>query len=225
MTVQALRPGLWRWTAPHPAWTPAEGGLEGWPREVGSVYLETTEAIVLVDPIVPEEPSERDRFWRALDGDVERLRLPLLVLLTCRWHVRGAPAVRERYGPGAVVVRGPDDGGENLEGLVDEPFEDGEEPAPGVRVVLAGTPPPDQEAVIVLERPAALVVGDLLLGDPLRPTPPSWFDRGPEGREWYAGARLGVLERLAALGPEMILTSHGEPVLAGGAAALRGLLA
>ncbi|HJZ61219.1 MAG TPA: hypothetical protein VKD47_03580 [Miltoncostaeaceae bacterium] len=225
MTVQQVQPGLWRWTAPHPAWTPADAGPEGWPRDVASVYHEAPDAVVLVDPIVPDERAEADRFWHALDRDVERLGLPVRVLLTCRWHVRSAAAVRDRYGRDAVSVRGPDDRGENLEGLVDEPFEDGDEPAAGVGVVLTGAPAPDQEAVVVLERPSALVVGDLLIGGPLRPTPPSWFDRGPDGREWYAGARVEVLERLAALAPEMVLTAHGEPVLEGGADALRAALA
>jgi hypothetical protein len=44
-----------------------------WPQEVGSVYAELPETIVLIDPQVP--PDEAERFWGALDRDVERRRL------------------------------------------------------------------------------------------------------------------------------------------------------
>ena len=60
MDVEQLAPGLWRWD--------------------GSVYVETAEAIVLIDPVVPAD--EPERFWRALDRDVERCGVPVHVLLT-----------------------------------------------------------------------------------------------------------------------------------------------
>ena len=49
--AQELRAGLWRWTAPHPEWQ--EG--DSWPQEVGSVYAELPDALVLVDPLVPAD--------------------------------------------------------------------------------------------------------------------------------------------------------------------------
>ena len=63
MDVTELVPGLWRWTAPHPDWSPEddEGG-EGWARDVGCLYLETPRALVLFDPLAPAEETERDRF-------------------------------------------------------------------------------------------------------------------------------------------------------------------
>ena len=91
MAVTELRPGLWRWTAPHPAW------IEGadWPREVGCVYYEAPGAVVLIDPLVP---PEREGFFRALDRDLERADRPLAILLTVPWHERSAEEVAERYG-------------------------------------------------------------------------------------------------------------------------------
>ena len=79
MDVTELRPGLWRWTAPHPAW------IEGadWPREVGCVYYEAPGAVVLIDPLVP---PEQEGFFRALDRDLERADRPLAILLTVLWH-------------------------------------------------------------------------------------------------------------------------------------------
>ena len=87
MEVGELVPGLWRWTAPHPEWTPDQGGPDGWEAEVASFYCEAEGDILLIDPIVPAEGSERERFWRALDRDVERVGAPHVVL-SCAWHVR-----------------------------------------------------------------------------------------------------------------------------------------
>ena len=102
MVVTELAPGLWRWTAPHPDWRPDAD----WPQEVGCVYAELSESVVLVDPLVPE--GEADRFWAALDRDVERLGVPVRVLETVRWHERSVDEVAGRYG--GSVWRGSGDG-------------------------------------------------------------------------------------------------------------------
>jgi hypothetical protein len=77
--VERLAEGVWSWTAP--------GGV--------SLYLETRDALVLVDPRLPE-PDEQERFWRALDHDVERLGLPLLLVFTAD-ETEDAAAFRARY--------------------------------------------------------------------------------------------------------------------------------
>ena len=41
MHIQKLRPGLWRWTALHPEWTPEEE----WGEEVACLYLETEDSL------------------------------------------------------------------------------------------------------------------------------------------------------------------------------------
>src|SRR2546430_8339903 len=91
MEVRELRPGLWRWTASHPEWEHAEH----WGPEVGSVYAELPDALVVIDPLVPAD--EEERFWSALDRDVERLGRPVHVLLTVHWHERSVAAVLDRY--------------------------------------------------------------------------------------------------------------------------------
>jgi len=91
MDVRELRPGLWRWTAAHPEWEHAEH----WGPEVGSVYAELPEVLVMVDPLVALD--DEDRFWEALDRDVERVGKPVHVLLTVHWHERSVAAVLERY--------------------------------------------------------------------------------------------------------------------------------
>jgi glyoxylase-like metal-dependent hydrolase (beta-lactamase superfamily II) len=96
MRVHEIATGLWRWTALHPGWTPADGGPDGWEQEVSCVFYEAPGAIVLVDPLVPME--DRDRFFEALDRDVERLGRPVRVLLTVADHRRSSAELAERYG-------------------------------------------------------------------------------------------------------------------------------
>ena len=70
MDVTRFADGLWRWTTYY----------EEWRDEVGCVYYEAPDAIVLIDPLVPAEPSEKARFWKALDRDVARVGRPVHVL-------------------------------------------------------------------------------------------------------------------------------------------------
>src|SRR5262249_27113975 len=96
--VTRIEEGLWRWTAVHPDWTPEEGGEEGGDPVVGCVYCECGDALLLIDPLAPDEGPDAERFWAALDGDVERLGLPVAALVTVHWHERSAAVVLERYG-------------------------------------------------------------------------------------------------------------------------------
>lgn len=145
MDVAELTPGLWRWTAGHPAWTPADG--DEWDAEVGCVYAEIDGGIVLVDPLVPEE---HERFWRALDRDVERLGAPI-VLTTSNDHTRSAAEIAARYGSGGAAGTG----------------------------VTAIPTAYHAEIVYWLEPYAAIVPGDVLLGADdggVRVCPDSWLD-------------------------------------------------
>jgi hypothetical protein len=92
MEVEELAPGLWRWSA-------ALAGEEVW-----CLYIETPTATVLVDPVVPDEP---ERFFRALDRDLERRGLPLAILGTRPDATASAEAFEERYGVVALELPGP----------------------------------------------------------------------------------------------------------------------
>src|SRR5580765_5681542 len=145
MRIREVATGLWWWTALHPAWTPADGGPEGWEQEVGCVYYEAPGAVVLIDPLVPME--DRDRFFRALDRDVERAGLPVRVLLTVDAHTRSSAELAERYA-----------------GTVDEL------PA-GVE-----TFPAWDERVLWIPEHAALVFGDVVVGrDGALALPRTWI--------------------------------------------------
>jgi hypothetical protein len=199
MEVQELRPGLWRWTATHPEWEHAEH----WGPEVGSVYAELPDALVVVDPLVPAD--EEERFWSALDRDVERLGRPVHVLLTVHWHERTVAAVLDRYR--ATLWR---------------PEEEIELPAGVHAEVVKGSD--WREALFFLEPYRALVAGDLLIGENGGiEFPVSWFPK--DERDWARDElKPRLRERLGALPIELVLVSHGEPVLEDGAAALEKAL-
>jgi glyoxylase-like metal-dependent hydrolase (beta-lactamase superfamily II) len=187
--VLEIEPGLWRWTAPHPEWNEAAD----WERDVGCVYYEAPGATVLIDPLVPEG-DDRDRFYEALDRDVERRGLPVAVLLTCEWHARSAEEIAQRYGTSA-------EGREGLE---------------------AHELPEVEERIWWIPEHGALVPGDVLLGDRedgLRVCPDSWLG-GSSTHESIRAALRPLLE----LPVERVLVSHGAPVLADGRAALERAL-
>ena len=201
MDVRELRPGLWRWTAAHPEWEHAEH----WGPEVGSVYAELPDALVMVDPLVPQD--EEDRFWEALDRDVERVGKPVHVLLTVHWHERSVAAVLDRYK--ATLWR---------------PEEKGELPAGAHAEVVKGSD--WVEALFFLEPHRALIAGDLLIGKAGGgiELPVGWF---PKGEQDWAEQELKpeLRKRLAELPVELVVVSHGDPVLEDGAAALERALA
>jgi hypothetical protein len=200
MEVQELRPGLWRWTASHPEWDHAEQ----WGPQVASVYADLPDAIVVVDPLVPED--DEARFWAALDRDVAEAGHPLHVLLTVHWHERSVTAVLDRYH--AELWR---------------PEEQGPLPAGVHAEVVKGSD--WVEALFFLEPHRALVAGDLLVGkNGGVELPLEWFPK--DEREWARDElKPDLRKRLAALPVELVLVSHGDPVLEDGAAALARALA
>jgi glyoxylase-like metal-dependent hydrolase (beta-lactamase superfamily II) len=196
MEVEKIAPGLWRWTAPHPEWRPDAD----WPRDVGCVYYEAADAVVLIDPLVPAD--EAGRFWEALDRDVARAARPLVVLRTLHWHQRSIDEVLERY-PGARLWS--PESNDPLPARVDAyPVERAE------------------ETLFWLHEHHALVSGDVLLGTDgggVRVCPDSWLpkeSRGPAFRE--------SLRFLLELPIELVLVSHGRPVLENGREALAAAL-
>ncbi len=205
MEVQRIEDGLWRWTAPHPDWTPGAD----WDRDVSCFYYEGPEGIVLVDPLVPADDTER--FWNALDADVERYGLPVAVVLTTPYHERSAVAMAERYGA-TVWAFAPTV--ERLAVRATHPFMPGR-PLPGGLEALDG----DGVVEVLLWIPdhQALVSGDLLHGTPdgLAVCPDSWLPDGATPR----GLRTNLCRALT-LPIEIVLVGHGPPVLADGLEAL-----
>jgi hypothetical protein len=214
MRVQELAPGLWRWTGRHPAWGTHS---DDWDPEVGCLYYEAADAVVLVDPLVP--PEDEARFWRALDRDVERASRPVQILLTTIWHGRSSEAIVERYG--GEIWAHEESLGIERETAPTRTFELGAGLPGGVEAF----PAVRYECVLWIPAHAALVFPDVLVGDEaggVALCPESWLAEGERGDR--AGLRA-TLAPLLDLPVERLLVSHGEPLLEDGRAALERALA
>jgi glyoxylase-like metal-dependent hydrolase (beta-lactamase superfamily II) len=184
--MREITPGLRYWTAPHPEWR----GAADWPEEVGCVYYEAPDATVLIDPLIPK--SDEDELWATLDAFVERLGLPVAVLLTAPWHARSASEIAERYGSGVWIHQS-----------------DAAELPSGVEVFVPGGVSEGQVAFL-LRPPRALVVAEIFMGvngGGLRvcPSPACSDDEALDFRR--------SLRTLLDLPIDHVLVSHGEPVI------------
>lgn len=208
MDVLEIAPGLWRWTGWH----------EEWRAQVGCVYVETEREVCLIDPLVP--PEEPERFWAALDRDVERVGGDVHVLLTVFWHARSARELVARYGARLWAPSRARAAVERRAGTVTDPFRPGGPLPARIRAFATGR---SNEVVYWLPAQRAVVAGDVILGDDegrVRLCPESWLPAGIG----HAEVRQ-ALRPLLELDVERVLVSHGEPVLERGAEALRAILA
>ena len=230
--MHEIRPGLWRWTTPHPAWQPTDDRPDGWGRMVGSLYYEpggpNTDPIVLIDPLAPAEGTEEgERFWQALDRDVRRRGRPVAVLLGNEFHTRSAKAVYDRYrNEAGTLVWGHPTTCARLPGV--------ETVAVTRRATLAGGVEAypirglgESEIAFRIVSHHAVVFADAVMGTGeggLRVAPESWAPKTPEGAERYRREFRASLGELLIPPIDMILVSHGEPVLDAGFDALTAAL-
>ena len=188
-----LRPGLWRWEVRHPEASPSPEpeSPADWGPEVGSVACGADDALVLVDPLVPED---RDDLQRELDRLVESHGRPVTILTTLGFHRRSRDRLAERYQASTSRAK------KSLPAGVET-----------VQIEGAG------ETMVWLPEHRALIPGDRILGDhpgAVRLCPESWLRYLPSGMR-HPELRA-ALRPLLDLPVEMVLTSHGAPVLAGG---------
>jgi glyoxylase-like metal-dependent hydrolase (beta-lactamase superfamily II) len=206
--VARIAPGLWRWTGHH----------EEWKQDVGSVYCETENGVVLVDPLVP--PEDTTRFWEALDRDVESVGLSVHVLVTVFWHTRSAAAMIERYGSRVWAPARGKAAIARRAGSVTDAYRPGARLPGGIEALRTARA---TEVVYWIPRHRALVPGDVLLGDGkggIRMCPESWLPAKTGHAELAAS-----LQPLLELDVERVLVSHGEPVLDGAHDALAAAVA
>jgi glyoxylase-like metal-dependent hydrolase (beta-lactamase superfamily II) len=192
--MEDLRPGLRRWTTFHPEWK----------QVVGCLALETSDGLVLIDPLEPP---------------LDELGEPRHVLVSVFWHARDTRAVAERFpsvriwapsrGAAAIARRAP----------VTDRYRPGEELPGGVQALPTARA---TEVVFWLPEQRALAAGDVLLGDGkggVRLCPDSWLPSGRTSRELAESLRPAL-----DLPIELVVVSHGEPVLENGRAALAAAL-
>jgi glyoxylase-like metal-dependent hydrolase (beta-lactamase superfamily II) len=171
-------------------------GPADWPEIVGSVAYAAPDAFVFVDPLLPDE------LWPALEERVRAHGHPVRVLTTIGFHRRSRDEVVGRFD--ATTSR------------AKASLPDGVET---VTIRRAG------ETMVWLPGHRALIPGDRLLGDDrggLRMCPPGWLRYLKPGLS-YDELRE-ALRPLLDLPVEMVLVSHGEPVLQGGRAAIERAL-
>jgi glyoxylase-like metal-dependent hydrolase (beta-lactamase superfamily II) len=232
MEVKQLAKGFWRWTAPHPEWRPEKGGLGGWEREVGCVYYETPPGeeagIILIDPMAPPAGTEDgERFLEGLDRDVRRMACPVSILLTGPYHQRSAGEMFDRYRESAgAAVWAPETARGRITCSLHHAFRAGD-PLPGRLTAHEVLGPEKPECALFIPEHRALVLGDALIGTGegrVRLAPPSWAEAGAEGEARYRGSYRDSLRPLLDLPVEILLVSHGAPVLERGRAALKEAL-
>jgi hypothetical protein len=196
-----IRPRLWRWTARHPGWEPdAEPGSPAdWDPIVGSVAYAAPDALVLVDPLIPEE---RVPFLAKLDALAQGHGRRVAILTTLSFHRRSREELAGRYGASTSRDR---------RGLPE-----------GVETIpIRGA----GETMVWIPEHRALIPGDRLLGAPgggLRLCPESWLRYLPS-KMTHAELRT-ALRPVLELPVELVLVSHGEPVLSGAPEALRATI-
>jgi hypothetical protein len=195
--LRELRPGLYRWTARHPdaEADPQPGTPADWGPDVGSAAYAARDALVLVDPLVP---ADRSDLQEEVDELVRGHGKPVIILTTLQFHRRSREELAARYGASTSRAK--------------KALPEGVET---IQIRGAG------ETMVWLPEHRALIPGDRLLGGDsggLRLCPESWLR--------YLPSKMKQAQLRKALRPvldlpvEMVLVSHGEPVLSGGREAL-----
>jgi hypothetical protein len=182
--AQQIAPGLRRWTSWH----------DHWEEQVGSVAVDTSDGVVLIDPLDP--PAD--------------IPSPKHVLITIYWHARATGGLK-------APVWAPSRSRKPLQNRGVEASDVAEGDLPGG--IVAFQTVRAAEAVYWLPDHRAVVVGDVLLGagakpratdDPLRLCPERWL-----GKATHEELRAS-LRPLLDLPVEHVLVSHGEPVIGNG---------
>jgi glyoxylase-like metal-dependent hydrolase (beta-lactamase superfamily II) len=196
---EELRPGLWRWTAPH----------REWKEEVAAYAIERASELVLIDPLVA------DSDWAALEHASAHRQVH--VLLTIHWHARSAADVAERLPGARIWAHSRNRAAVSRRTPVTDVFRPGDRLPAGLQALPAR---PRSEVLFWEPRSRALIAGDALLGhgergDGLHTCPASWLPESTSLAELRKALRPAL-----ELPVELVLTTHGAPVLHGAAAEL-----
>jgi hypothetical protein len=205
--MQELAPGLWRWTARHADWHPGE-----WGAEVASFAVDAGDAVLLVDPLLPDDDSEVLERLDALS--------PAAILITLPYHARSSERLADRYD---IPIHGHQAVGKRLRARSRlKPLDD----LPGGARAYPIGKPRRFETPIHLPSHRALAFGDAVVTTPagdLR----LWHNDPVDAARtrWYRDVFAPTAAPLLDLDLDRILVTHGEPVLRDGHAALAAALA
>jgi hypothetical protein len=186
--------GVFHWSAYH----------EPIRARVSSYYVQP--AGIVIDPKLPEEGLD------ALPGT------PQQVVLTIGLHHRDAPRFAEEFN---IPIRASRAAAERLRGRLEvEEFTEGEAVAPGVTAIHIGKIADDEGALHIAVGDGAIAFADGLIryGGALGFVPDELIgDRPNEVKQGLKDAFRGLLTRDF----DHLLFAHGDPLVGGGAAALR----
>jgi glyoxylase-like metal-dependent hydrolase (beta-lactamase superfamily II) len=187
-----LRPGLWRWSAHH----------EEWKQEVAAVAIVSEAELILIDPLLVGNQGQQLE-----DALGER---QLHVLLTIHWHARSAGEIASRFSGARVWAHSRNRAAVARRTPVTDVFHLGDELPAGLVALEAR---PRSEVLFWEPRSRALIVGDALLGDGekgegLHTCPGWWLPESASLDDLRAS-----LQPALDLPVELVLTSHGAPVL------------
>jgi glyoxylase-like metal-dependent hydrolase (beta-lactamase superfamily II) len=209
MNGAEIIPGVWRFEAVHPEWSPDDGGEDGWEPSVGWYAVATAAGVIFVDPLV-DDASSLDPIVAHGDGCAGVVR-------TCHWHQRSVPEVAARFGVEVYAKRHPDG---RAPYPADRMLIDGDRIPGGLRVydVLRA-----DELALLLPSQRALIFGDAMLrraDGSLRMCPETWTqpDGGPQ-------ALRRRLSHLAELPVAHVLVMHGPGVPGTGSDEIRRAVA
>jgi glyoxylase-like metal-dependent hydrolase (beta-lactamase superfamily II) len=192
MLGEELRPGLWRWSAYH----------EEWKQEVAAVAVASEADLVLIDPLLVGDQ------WQQLEKELRGRQLH--VLLTIHWHARSTAEVASRFTGARIWAHSRNRAAVARRAPVTDVFRVGDELPAGLVALEAR---PRSEVLFWEPRSKALIVGDALLGDGekgkgLHTCPAWWLPESTSLDDLCASLRSAL-----DLPVEMVLTSHGSPVL------------
>lgn len=216
MSIAELAPDLWRWTARHPDWHPADA----FGAEVASYALVAGDELLLLDPLLPDGNGNDDDTGAVLErlDALAAAAKATQILITIGYHVRSAEPLRDRY---AAHIHGPKSVAGRLADTKAFTILEPGVPGPAGAVAHAIGSPRRTELPLWLPSHHALAFGDALVTTPegkLR----MWAQKPRDARQiaFYRSRFAPTLDPLRDLPAQRILTTHGPPILDDGAAKL-----
>lgn len=212
--MQTLTQGLWRWTARHPEWHPGEFGAE-----VASFAAQAGDTTLLIDPLLPPDPSS---VLAVID---ENLGDRLAILITIPYHVRGAEEIWRRYRADAeTTIHGHPACAKRLGDRSAFREIHPREPLPGGVAAHTIGKPRRFETPLHLPSHSALVFGDAVAESDGRLVVWSGDRVDAKVERFYRERFNPTMEPLLELDFDTLLVTHGQPLLSGGKQALRRAL-
>jgi hypothetical protein len=212
--MNELTPGIWRWTARHPEWHPGEFGAE-----VASYAAQAGDTTLLIDPLLPPDPSS---VLAVID---ETLGDRLAILITIPYHVRSAEELWKRYREKAeTTIHGHPACAKRLDDRSAFHDIDPGVPLPGGVTAHSIGKPRRYETPLHLPSHGALVFGDAVAESGGRLVVWSSEKVDAKVERFYRERFNPTLEPLLELAFDTVLATHGQALMKGGKRALREAL-